>query len=96
MFSAGIAAAEVTISGAANMGVKYNSEGNTFAEKKAVGWYEIDMDVVGTTETDSGLTFGADLDLDSDYATSLKDGETLAGAATEDRDVLAVETAVQN
>ncbi|MDF1620365.1 porin [Pseudothioclava nitratireducens] len=81
VFSAGIAAAEVTISGSANMGVKYNENGVSYAPtKKAAGWYEIDMDVVGTTETDSGLTFGADLDLDSDYASSLAaaGNETLA------------------
>ncbi|MDF1620359.1 porin [Pseudothioclava nitratireducens] len=81
VFSAGIAAAEVTISGSANAGFKYNSEGNTFAGKKAAGWYEIDMDVTGTAETDTGLTFGARIQLDSDYATVLDD-------ASDDNDVV--------
>ena len=89
VFSAGIAAAEVTISGSANMGVKYNENGVSYAPtKKAAGWYEIDMDVVGTTETDSGLTFGASVDLDSDYASALAgtaqtaiDGEVFVSGA---------------
>ena len=67
VFSAGIAAAEVTVSGSANAGFKYNEGDLGYAGKKAAGWYEIDMDVTGTTETDSGLTFGATVELDSDY-----------------------------
>ena len=39
------------------------------------------MDVIGTTETDSGLTFGARVQLDTDYANAVEDanGEDLKG-----------------
>ncbi|MDV7272030.1 porin [Thioclava sp. A2] len=77
VLSAGFASAEITMSGSANMGLKYDNGGLSYAPaKKAAGWYEIDMDVVGTTETDSGLTFGARIQLDSDYA----NGDTVYGA----------------
>ncbi|MEZ5685635.1 MAG: porin [Paracoccaceae bacterium] len=86
VFSAGIAAAEVTISGSANAGFKYSEydfapgAGITgYAGKSAAGWYEIDMDVIGTTETDSGLTFGARIQLDTDYASAKKGTEGLKG-----------------
>jgi outer membrane protein OmpU len=80
VFSAGIAAAEVTISGAANAGFKYNGAGLSYAGgKKTAGWYEIDMDVIGTTETDSGLTFGARVQLDTDYASAKAGTEGLKG-----------------
>jgi len=73
VLSAGFAAAEVKVNGSANVGLKYNegnlgyttARGNT---KKAAGWYEIDMNVTGTMESDSGLTFGAQIQLDSDYS----------------------------
>ncbi|MEZ5685636.1 MAG: porin [Paracoccaceae bacterium] len=80
VFSAGIAAAEVTVSGSANAGFKYNEGDLDYAGKKAAGWYEIDMDVTGTTETDSGLTFGATVELDSDYASAREGTEGLAGS----------------
>lgn len=67
VLSAGFAAAEVKISGSANMGLKYDEGNLSYAGKKAAGWYEIDMDVIGTMESDSGLTFGAKIQLDSDY-----------------------------
>ena len=82
VFSAGIAAAEVTISGSANAGFKYseNATGITsFSGEKTTGWYEIDMDVIGTTETDSGLTFGARVQLDTDYSSASKGTEGLKG-----------------
>lgn len=82
VFSAGLAAAEVTVTGSANMGFKYHQDGEAFsgAGKEAAGWYEIDMDVTGTMETDTGLTFGANIELDSDYASAVDGTEGLAGA----------------
>ena len=69
VLSAGFAAAEVKLDGSANFGLKYNEAGLTYAGgKEAAGWYEIDMNVTGTMESDSGLTFGAQIQLDSDYA----------------------------
>ena len=67
VLSAGFAAAEVKLSGSANMGLKYDEGGLSYAPaKKAAAWYEIDLDVIGTMESDSGLTFGAKIELDSD------------------------------
>lgn len=69
VLSAGFAAAEVKLDGSANFGLKYNEAGLSYADdKEAAGWYEIDMNVTGTMESDSGLTFGAQIQLDSDYA----------------------------
>ncbi|MDF2140432.1 porin [Paenirhodobacter sp. CAU 1674] len=68
VLSAGFAAAEVKIDGSANFGLKYNEAGLGYADdKEAAGWYEIDMNVTGTMETDTGLTFGAQIQLDSNY-----------------------------
>lgn len=73
VLSAGFAAAEVKVDGSANFGLKYNEAGLGYTAargnfKKAAGWYEIDMNVTGTMESDSGLTFGAQIQLDSDYS----------------------------
>jgi len=75
VLSAGFAAAEVKIDGSANFGLKYNEAGlgAWAAGKEAAGWYEIDMNVTGTMESDSGLTFGAQIQLDSDYANAPDD-----------------------
>ncbi|MCT2540960.1 porin [Sedimentimonas flavescens] len=73
VFSAGYAAAEVTIAGSANMGFKYNEAGLGYAGKDTAGWYEIDMTVTGTMESDAGLTFGATVDLDSVYGNDNQD-----------------------
>ncbi|MCV2879181.1 porin [Sedimentimonas flavescens] len=73
VFSAGFAAAEVTIDGSANMGFKYNEAGLGYAGKDTAGWYEIDMTVTGTMESDAGLTFGATVDLDSVYGNDNQD-----------------------
>ncbi|MBD3786831.1 MAG: porin [Sphingomonadales bacterium] len=89
VLSAGFAAAEVKLSGSANMGLKYDEGGLSYAPaKKAAAWYEIDIDVVGTMESDSGLTFGASVDLDSDYKSALAgtaqtaiDGEVFVSGA---------------
>lgn len=76
VLSAGFAAADVKISGSANMGLKYDEANLGYAGKKTAGWYEIDMDVIGTMETDTGLTFGARIQLDSNYG-NLADSRTL-------------------
>ncbi|WP_370393311.1 porin [Cognatishimia sp.] len=56
---AGAAAADVTVSGSANMGLFYN--GTTTVVKN-----EIDIDVAGSGSTDGGITFGASVDLDAE------------------------------
>jgi outer membrane protein OmpU len=62
--SAGFAAADVTLGGSANMGVKYNSAGLPSGNNTELH-YEVDFDVKGSGTTDGGLTFGASVDLDS-------------------------------
>lgn len=68
-FSAGAAAAEMSLGGEANMGVKYQ-EG---AADELVVHYEVDFAIIGSGETDNGLTFGASLDVDDPGGVS--DGE---------------------
>lgn len=67
---AGYAAAEVSVTGDANVGVKYNdgdaSNGLPGNTEKAELAYELDFNVVGSIKLDSGLTAGASLDLDLD------------------------------
>lgn len=60
--SAGFAAAEVSVGGSANIGAKY-AEG---ALQETTLHHEIDMNVVGTTTTNNGLTFSATIELDTD------------------------------
>lgn len=67
VFTAGFAAAEVTVSGSANAGLKYSdldeSLGNTESTQL---YYEFDFGVTGKTTTDGGVTIGASFDLDLD------------------------------
>lgn len=52
--SAGVAAADVAVSGNARMGLQYDSvSGDATIEKRMT------VDIVGTTESSSGITFGA-------------------------------------
>ena len=69
---AGVAAAEVSLSGSANMGLKYNGTTTTVNN-------EIDFDLKGSASTDSGITLGASVDLDSDHNNSA----TTAGTVTD-------------
>ncbi|WP_422075388.1 porin [Tranquillimonas rosea] len=73
--SAGMAAADLELTGSANMGVTYVDDefdsddvldnlGDTTDGELALQ-YEIDLNVVGSGTTDSGLTFGASIDLDA-------------------------------
>ncbi len=55
--TAGFAAAEVSFSGGANLGLKYNDA----AANKTTVHREITLTVAMTGETDGGLTFGADM-----------------------------------
>jgi len=60
--SAGFAAAEVSVGGSANIGLKYSDS----AAQQTVVHHEIDMNVVGSTTTDTGLSFSATIELDTD------------------------------
>ena len=57
--TAGIASAEVAISGAAKMGLQYNSEGATKTQVLSSATLVVDM----SGETDGGLTFGANMNI---------------------------------
>jgi outer membrane protein OmpU len=57
--TAGFASAEVAISGAAKMGLQYNSEGATKTQVLSSATLVVDM----SGETDGGLTFGANMNI---------------------------------
>jgi outer membrane protein OmpU len=57
--TAGIASAEVAVSGAAKMGLQYNSEGETKTQVLSSATLVVDM----SGETDGGLTFGANMNI---------------------------------
>ena len=74
--SAGVAYAEVSVSGNARMGLQYNSAPAAgFAKTRIEKRMTIDM--VGTTETSSGITFGAKLRIRSNEPNA---GQGIAGA----------------
>lgn len=58
VLTAGIASADIAVTGEANMGLKYNGTTTTVHN-------EIDFNIVGTGETDGGVAFGASVDLDA-------------------------------
>jgi outer membrane protein OmpU len=57
--TAGFASAEVAVSGAAKMGLQYNSEGATKTQVLSSATLVVDM----SGETDGGLTFGANMNI---------------------------------
>lgn len=73
VLAAGVASADIKLTGGANVGVKYNSEAGNDANDLKNGkasdnmtlHNEIDFDIVATGETDGGLSFGASIDLDA-------------------------------
>jgi outer membrane protein OmpU len=65
VLTAGVAAADVTVSGSANMGLYYSD-----AAGSAIVKNEIDFDVKGTGETDGGISFGASMDIDGAHSDS--------------------------
>ena len=75
VLTAGVAAADVTISGSANMGLYYSEAAGDTVVKN-----EIDIDVKGTGETDGGISFGASVDLDADSNNS---AHTTGGGASD-------------
>ncbi len=82
--SAGVAQAELNLSGSANVGVTYD-ESRTTDELRLQ--YEVDFGVSGATMTDSGIAVGASIDLDSaidsatgDPATTTVDTGTATGS----------------
>lgn len=79
-FSAGVAAAEMSLSGSANMGVKYTDDPAAADELRV--HYEVDFTISGSGETDGGLSFGASLELDdTQSARSINDSEVFVSGA---------------
>lgn len=70
VLTAGVASAEISFSGSANMGLDY---GVTTTDETTVK-NEIDFDIKGSGETDGGLTFGASLDIDGAHVDSTDSG----------------------
>lgn len=70
--SAGVAYAEVSVSGNARMGLHYDKNASTTRIEK-----RMTIDMVGTTETSSGITFGAKLRIRSNEGAA---GQGIAGA----------------
>ncbi|MDO6728140.1 MAG: porin [Cognatishimia sp.] len=73
VLTAGIASADIAVTGEANMGLKYNGTTTTVHN-------EIDFNIVGTGETDGGVAFGASVDLD---ASSDNSANNAAGATSD-------------
>lgn len=60
---AGAAHADITLTGGANFGMKYD---NSKATNKATIHNELDFNLVATGESDNGISFGASIDFDAD------------------------------
>ncbi|CUH66632.1 Porin [Thalassovita autumnalis] len=69
--TAGVAAAEISFGGSANFGIMYNGS-------ETIVKNEIDFDIKGSGETDSGLKFGASLDIDGAHNDSATTQSTVA------------------
>ncbi|MCI2400179.1 porin [Aliiroseovarius subalbicans] len=61
VMTAGVAAAEVTLSGSANFGLKYNEDitASPLGDRDLWAHSEADLTIAMSGETDNGLTFGA-------------------------------------
>jgi outer membrane protein OmpU len=77
--TAGIAAAEVSISGYAELGIFQNEngsgDGSTGVLSKTRVFSDIDVTFSMTGETDGGLSFGASIDLDEAFDDGFNDGD---------------------
>ncbi|RFU14188.1 porin [Rhodobacteraceae bacterium W635] len=80
--TAGVASADITLSGSAEMGIMGGSYGGvlqTAADPNAQFHTDIDVTFTMSGETDNGLTFGATVDLDENgaFAANTQGGETI-------------------
>ena len=81
VFTAGYAAAEVTVSGSANFGLQF-SDSDAQSEDTELH-YELDFGIAGSTTTDGGIEVGASLDFDlddSDQAAAIDDPEVFVSS----------------
>ena len=65
VLTAGVAAADVSLGGSANFGLKY--DGGATGDNTTLH-YEVDFGISGSGTTDSGIAFGASIDLDQQIA----------------------------
>jgi len=74
VFAASYAAAEVTVSGSANAGLKFSdADEDTGNTESTELFYELDFGIAGSTTTDGGLEVGASLDFDLDTGSQSDD-----------------------
>ena len=68
--TAGIASADITVTGSANVGLKYSEDrtANGDSNDDVIVHNEIDFNIVATGESDNGITVGASVDLDASEA----------------------------
>lgn len=69
VMTAGVAAADISLSGSANMGLSYDGTDTTVSN-------EIDFGINASATTDSGIEFGASIDLDAAWAKSASDQDS--------------------
>jgi outer membrane protein OmpU len=74
--TAGFAAAEISWSGSANMGVKYSDNGTTQVHD------EIDIGMAATGETDGGIAWRVEMGIDSDNTDASRTGVVDAGSVS--------------
>jgi outer membrane protein OmpU len=74
--TAGFAAAEISWSGSANMGMKYSDNGTTQVHD------EIDIGMAATGETDGGLAWKVEMGIDSDNTDASRSGVVDAGSVS--------------
>ena len=85
--TAGIASADITVTGSANVGLKYSEDrtANGDSNDDVIVHNEIDFNIVATGESDNGITFGASVDLDA--SESDQDAGTDQGTGANDPEV---------
>ncbi|MDX8355045.1 porin [Cognatiyoonia sp. IB215182] len=66
VFASSYAAAEVTVSGSANAGLKFSDADEAVNSESTELFYELDFGIAGSTTTDGGIEVGASLDFDLD------------------------------
>ena len=76
--TAGIASADLVITGGASAGLIYDESNTT---NSTVGHTEIDFNIVGSGESSNGIAFGASVDLDAGETAQVVGGGTGGGAS---------------
>ena len=82
--TAGIASADITMTGSANVGLKYAEDRAASGDSNddVIVHNELDFNVVASGESDNGITFGASFDLDTGEADQVVDSGSGANDPT--------------